>query len=127
MSLRSFLIVCLVCAVLCSSAWWLVLNYINPQEGGIFALLMFYGSLGVASASLLTIIGYGWRRWRCPEEVHFHLMIPAIRQAGLLTAVILGSLILQSQRLLNWWNAGLLIIVLAALEFVFISFGRHQA
>lgn len=121
MTLRSYLAGMMASTIFCWLAWGLVLYYVNPQEANLIGFLSFYLSLFFASVGTLTLIGFYLRVWFSKNEVLFSHVNPAFRQAILLSIILIVSLILQSFRILTWWDGGLLIASVALLEFYFMS------
>ncbi len=108
-------------------AWavlWLVMKYLDPQSTGFLGLLLFYVAVFLSVTGTLTIFGFTWRMFRFKDEVLFRHMTQAFRQGAMLALVVVGALFLEAQKLLTWWNLGLLILGLTLLEFFWLSVKR---
>lgn len=108
-------------------AWavlWLVMEYLDPKSTGFLGLLLFYVAVFLSVTGTLTILGFAWRMFRFKDEVLFRHMTQAFRQGAMLALVVVGALFLEAQKLLTWWNLGLLILGLTLLEFFWLSVKR---
>ncbi|MBI5467387.1 MAG: hypothetical protein HY975_04220 [Candidatus Kerfeldbacteria bacterium] len=121
MSLVRFLIVLGLGTVLSWSAWVLVVALLDPQTGGVIALMLFYSSLFLALLGTLTLAGFFLRYWLEKETLIFQQVSIALRQATLLSGGATIALMLQSQRLLNIWVFLSLAIVLFVIEGFFLA------
>lgn len=130
MSLVRFLIVLGLGTVLSWSAWILVVTLLDPQTGGLIALMLFYSSLWLAILGTLTLAGFFLRYWLEKETLIFQQVSVALRQATLLSSGATIALMLQSRRLLSLWVLLSLAIVLFVIEGFFLagqSERHHQA
>lgn len=121
MTLRSYLIGMFISTLFCWASWVLILIYIDPEQTSFIGFLSFYVSLFFAVIGTLTIAGFYLRVWFTRNEVLFAHVVPAFRQAILLSLILVVSLILQSFRLLTWWDGALLVGSVTLLEFYFMS------
>lgn len=126
MPLKHYLIFITIGTFLCWVAWLMVLFFINPVEAGGMAFIVFYLSLFLALTGTLSLIGFFVRVWFSHELVVFRHLGVSSRQAVWLGALVVVTLLLQSQRLLTWWNALLLILFLGIIESLFLSRTEHQ-
>jgi len=121
MTLKKYLIGMMISTIFCWISWGMILYYVDPSSTGVVGLSAFYVSLFFALIGLLTLVGFYMRVWFSKNEILFAHVGPAFRQAILLSLVLVGSLLLQSFRLLTWWDGGLFIASVALLEFYFLS------
>jgi hypothetical protein len=121
MTLRSYLIGMLISTIFCWAAFFLILIYIDPDQASFIGFLSFYISLFFAIVGTLTLIGFYLRVWFSRNEVLFAHVAPAFRQAILLSLILVVSLVLQSFRLLTWWDGALLVGSVVLLEFYFMT------
>lgn len=125
MSLRAYLVGLGAISGVCWLAWLLTLVNTNPAQGGQAALLSFYFSLLVALVGTLTLAGYFVRLYFSRNELKFVLFRQALRQAWLLGGLLVTLLVLQSIRLVSWWDILLLIAVAFLLELYLRSNARR--
>ena len=125
MTTKQYVILMLICTVMCWGGWLMVISFINPQTAGFFGLVLFYLSLFFALVGILALAGYlfRWlftRRYSKSEEVTI-----SFRQAIFFAMVVSGAFFLQGNRLLTWLNALLLVVLVTVIEFLFISLKRN--
>ena len=96
-----------------------------PSQGkkGV-GFTLFYLSLGLTLAGVISIVGFVLRVAIHRDEMLSRLVGLSFRQAVLLSALAVIALILRSRDLLSWWNSILLIVSATIVEFIFISLGR---
>jgi len=99
---------------------------IEPSEAGLLAFLFFYSSLGFALIGTFSILGVVFRWKVLKDEMAYKHVRVASRQAVLFSLSLIGALLLQSQRSLNWWNLLLLIVGASLVELFFISYKRFN-
>ena len=121
MTLKKYLIGMFLSTVFCWISFGLILFYIDPVRTGILGVICFYLSLFFAIVGTLTLIGFYLRIWLSKNEVLFAHVGPSFRQAVLISIALIGCLVLQSFRLLNWWDGGLFVGSVALIEFYFLS------
>lgn len=127
MTLQKYLLGIAVSTVFCLAAFVLVLLYVDPSESGIAGFLGFYASLGFGLVGLFTLIGFYIRLWSTKNEVIYAHVAPSFRQAVFLAILVIGCLILQSFRLLTWWDGLLFAISVILLEVFFMSRMKHRS
>ncbi len=120
MSLRIYLLLLLIVTLVCWGLFAFILFGVDP-EGGKLGVIAFYAALGFAVMGTYALLGYVIRsRLSRGEELYANLGV-SLRQGLLLTIGFIGVLLLQSIRLLNWWDGCLLVGFLVLLEFFFLS------
>lgn len=102
-----------------------MLFFINPQLTSVLGFALLYLSLFFALTGTLSLLGYlfRWlftRKYSKSDEVTI-----SFRQAVFFALVFTGSLFLQGNRLLTWVNALVLVALVTALEFLFVSLKRN--
>jgi hypothetical protein len=110
-----------VSTVLCFLSWLLIVVYIDPTTTNLVGISLFYLSLFFFLVGLFTLLGFFLRRRLFKNETEFTQTGIAFRQGVLLSLVFIGSLILQSLKMLNLGNVVLLVFSLSLLEFYFLS------
>ncbi len=124
MSLKQYLIWMAIGTAVAWGAFFVVLNYLSPDTAGMLGFAFFYLSLFLSITGTLTLFGFAWRHFRHRDEVLFRHVSISFRQGLLLAAMAVGALLLQANKLLTWWNLGLLIVGLTLLEFFLLSARR---
>lgn len=127
MSLAKYLILLSICTALSLIAWFFVLFFMNPIQGGIPVKIFFYLSLDLALCGAFSLIGFMIRsRWLKTDEMAYQGVNIASRQSIILSFVVISTLILQSQRFLNWWMMLIVLALAGTVELLFISFKKSN-
>ena len=100
--------------------WW----RINPTEAGWLGIGLFYVSAALSLTGTFFFIGKFFRTKLGSKQLLSITFAAALRQGILFTLLVIGWLALNSQRMASLWNLVLLLLVLTACEFFFMS--RHQ-
>lgn len=120
MNFKQFLTIMLIGTLICWVMFFLVIFNIDPASG-ITALLSFYSSLVMALIGTFSIIGTVVRIFILKKPIIFKEVKNSLRQALLFSFLIIVILILQSKRILAWWNVFFLIVAFSAIEGILIS------
>jgi hypothetical protein len=127
MSITKYLILLSICTALSFTAWFFVLFFMNPIQGGIPVKIFFYLSLGFALCGAFSLCGYLIRsRITKTDEMAYKGVSIASRQSIVLSGVVLATLILQSQRWLTWWMMLIVLALAGTIELFFISFKKYN-
>jgi len=102
-----------------------VLFYIDPYKSGAMGIALFYVSLVMALTGTLYILGNILRKKFVKYQPAFPRLRVAWRQAVWFTTLIVGTLYLYHNSLLNFLNVILLMVILVVLEFFFISYKKE--
>ncbi len=121
MPLASFLIIIGAGTLLSWTAWALVLITLDPVNGGVVALLLFYGSFFLALFGTATVIGFFLRYWLERDTILFRQIAIALRHGLLVSAGATLALLFQSSRLLNVWSALALIALATVIELFYLA------
>ena len=108
-------------AVLCFAAWIMIVNNIDPGEADWRGLSLFYLSLFFALVSFFTLLIFFVRSKTFSERPAFSQIGISFRQGIFFSAALVGALLLQSFRMLDWRNGLLLLIGILILEFYFAN------
>lgn len=104
----------------------IVLTSIDPLTAGFFGFTLFYLSAFTALVGSLTVLGLLLRVYALKRKLLMTKQVAiSTRQAVLLSAVFVGALMLQSMKILNWWNTFFLVGGLTVIEFFIISLKRR--
>ncbi|MBI5037881.1 MAG: hypothetical protein HZC01_04230 [Candidatus Kerfeldbacteria bacterium] len=121
MSLKKYLIIMTTATLVSWIAWLFVFFFINPNEAGFVGFGLFYLSMLCALVGTFSLFGFFVRVWFTKEQVIFRHLGVATRQSFFFSILIIGTLMLQGARMLQWWTVLLLILFLTIMEFFFIS------
>ncbi len=126
MTLRQYLILMTISAIFCWIIWGFVLYSVDPTTAGILGFVFFYLSLFLSLVGTMSVLGLLLRMKFGKEALVFKTVTTSFRQATLLGLLVIGSLILKSQRILTWWNIVFLVLALVIMEFFFISYEKKR-
>lgn len=121
MSLKKYLFLMVFATILCWTAWSFVLFFINPRESGSVGFLFFYLSLFLGLLGIFSIVGFLLRYLFKKRDFNYDKVKVSFRQGAMFAILLTGSLFLQSQRLLVWWNILLFVFLLAIVEYYFLA------
>ncbi|PIT93770.1 hypothetical protein COU00_02555 [Candidatus Falkowbacteria bacterium CG10_big_fil_rev_8_21_14_0_10_43_11] len=124
MTLKTYLTIMFLATAICWAAWAVVINSINPETTNVIGFLLFYSSLFLAIVGTSAIFGFLIRFILLRKELVFRQVAISFRQSFLFASVIIASLILQSFRMLTWYNVLFLVVAVTVLEFFLISYKR---
>jgi len=99
----------------------LIVYYIDPNSGGVIGKLLFYLVLFFFSSGLFSLILLWLRRKIISEETAFSNVGLSFRQGILLALLISGLMVMQSFRILVWWDGLLLLAGIFLIELYFLS------
>lgn len=126
MNLFKYLIILGACTGLCLIAWLFVVFLMNPEQGGWLAALFFYISLWFTLAGGFSIAGVLVRGQVYQDEIAHKLVRDAMRQGSIFAILIIIALILQSGRVLTWWNFIIIVLAAVSAELFFISYKKFN-
>lgn len=122
MNLLAYLVGLVLVSIVAGACLSAILVYFNPFTSGLLVFISFYFSLFIVSASVFTLIGWiiriisKKRRSPLPKKEAIHRFEVSFRQGMFLSAILIASLILQSQKVLSWWNLLILVVVVGLSE-----------
>jgi len=97
-----------------------VVYFVDPEAGPVGKIL-FYFILFFALSGILNLIFLRLRRGITTSETAFANVGMSLRQAMILSFFAIGLLILQSFRVLVWWDGLLLLAGIFLVELYFLS------
>lgn len=121
MTLKSYLNAMAVATSVAFMGWGLVLMYIDPGSAGYMGMVLFYTTLFLGMMGFFTLISFSLKRWISNNEIIFSYIAGSFRQGFWLAVIIVGLLMMQGARILNWWDALLFVASISLLELYFIS------
>ncbi len=96
-----------------------ILLFIDPSKASLLIFLLFYFCLLALSISVFTLIIFFLRKIFV-NALHFQMISVAIREAVLLSILLVGSLALSAKGLLFWWIELIFLIALVFIESFFL-------
>lgn len=126
MTVKVYTTIMLVGTLMSWAAWLLVLFLVSPRNAGTVGFILFYTSFFLGSMGTAAMIGLFVRHVRVKNRFVVEKVIDSFRQAFWFALLLVISLVLQSHGQLTWWNALLVVLIVATLEFFFISATRGR-
>jgi|SRR3989338_490415 len=123
MAVGQYLGLIVVGTILSLASFWLVVTSVDPTQTTSGGFFLFHAGLFLSLVGVLFISG-NFLRARFSRQLDYIRISAAMRQAVFLSALVIGWRMLHERGLATWYNLLLLIAVLTALEFFFIS--RHK-
>lgn len=121
MTIRSYLWGMRMLALAALAALAFVVFYINPERDGLLGKVFFYASLFFSVTGLATLFLFWLRKIFLKEEDLKDCIAISFREGALIGIAVCGSFILQSFRMLVWWDAGILVAGALLIELWFLS------
>lgn len=102
------------------AGWLAVIFYVDPETTGLFGQAAFFASLFCALSAFFILVLTKWQV--DPEDEKKARKLAASFRRGILLALfVVAILILQSLRLLVWWDALLVVVAILLVELFFLS------
>lgn len=121
MTVRGYLWGMRLSTLVAVAAFGLVACYVNPFRDGILGQTLFYISLFFSITGLATLFLFWLRRKFANNETVYLNVGVSFRQGMLVAFAVTLLFLLQSFRLLLWWDAGLVIAAVLLVELWFLS------
>lgn len=122
MTLRQYLLFMSALTLVAWGLWLLLLLNFHPNTSGALTFFFFYATLLLALTGAWSIAGLLVRRGRVSGRILlFRAVRRAFRQGVLLSTLMVGTLFLHGMRFLTWWNALILVALIAALEAFYLT------
>ncbi|MDD2646655.1 MAG: hypothetical protein PHV78_00040 [Patescibacteria group bacterium] len=120
MTLKQYLNLMFICTLICWGVWVLSIFLVNPQNAGILGFVLFYLSLFLAILGSTALVGFLIRA-RLGKTPIFAQVSIAFRQGIWIALIIIFALLLQSFRLLRWWNVALFALLVIIIEVLILT------
>jgi hypothetical protein len=121
MTLRSYIWSLRVFTLISLVALGLIILYIDPKGSGIFGKVLFYISLFFSLSGIINLVFLRLRRKMIHADREGDNVGLSFRQGALLAVLAVGLLILQSMRVLVWWDGLILVAGAFLMELYFLS------
>jgi len=109
-----------LCFILSLIVSLIFIIFIDPKEAGIFGLVVFLAAVFLATLSFFTLIFIILKiRWMKDKERIFENFSPSFRRAIFIAFFLIGLVLLNRFKLLEWWSYGILLLVIILLETIF--------
>jgi hypothetical protein len=120
MTLRLYLWGLKIGALVSLIGWLVVIFNVDPLKDGPIGLLLFYGSLFLFLATTLIVLFTAARRPADESEADAQYLKTSFRQGMLLATLGIIFLVMQSYRMLVWWDGLLVVAGILLVELYFL-------
>jgi hypothetical protein len=121
MTLKAYIWTWRLLSLLSLAALILVINYTGPDDYGVMGKIVFYAVLGLFLTGFFSLIMLFIRRKTLGEEAAGKNARLSMRQGMLLGILAVALLVLQSFRMLVWWDGLLVVAGVFLVELYFLS------
>jgi len=110
-----------IATILGWASWFVVITKLSPFISGYLALSLFYASFFIALTGTFAILNYYLRLTFSKNKNYVEHLNVALRQGSLLSIMVCVGLVFQRLRVLTWWDALLILIIVLLIEFYFMN------
>jgi hypothetical protein len=121
MTLKSYLWGMRFSAILAFTAWALVLFYTDPTKGGVLIKFVFYFTFFLLLSAIFILMLSWAKRKVVKEGGTFSDLGISFREGILLAFLAIALLVLQSFRILVWWDGLLVVAGIFLVELYFLT------
>jgi hypothetical protein len=121
MTIRAYLWGMRISTLVALVCFGFVIYFIDPVKDGALGRVLFYVSLFFSVTGLAILFLFWLRRLFSKNETAYLNVGISFRQGMLVALAVTAMFILQSFRLLLWWDAGLVIVGMLLVELWFLS------
>ncbi|OGI16449.1 MAG: hypothetical protein A2Z52_02820 [Candidatus Moranbacteria bacterium RBG_19FT_COMBO_42_6] len=121
MTLRSYIWGMRLAALFSFIGLGFVINYVDPEKSGEAGKVLFYLTLFFFLSSFFNLLLIWIRKKALGKEAISLNISLSFRQGVLLAIFVVGLLVLQSMRMLIWWDGLLLLAGIFIIELYFLS------
>ncbi len=128
MTAKNYSLIMGIATIIAWVGFFTIIFNFDPQEANWVIFTLFYLALFLATAGTLSIVGFLARILLLRKRMILrYLVVESFRQAIIVAGALVVTLLLQSIRILTWWNMVLLILAAATLEFLILLFKHNQS
>lgn len=102
------------------------LFYVNPFEGWIAGLVLFYGTFFVTVLGVVSLVGLAVRSMLSPAARQSRAALRSVREGALASLVAVSLLVLSHGNLLNILNGLVLVVLAIVIEYLFITLEKPR-
>ena len=121
MSLKSYIWGMRLVTLFSVAALVLVVNYVDPDSSGFLGKVLFYLILFFVLSGFFNLLLLRMRKKMIDDETAVANVSLSFRQGVLIAILFIGLLILQSFRILVWWDGLLVLAGVFLIELYFLS------
>jgi len=119
MSKKGFFAILILVLLLSIASFCIILFGVNPYKTSWHLFIFFYISIFIIIFCISSIIGLWLRIYFSSGKTNYMPTGTVLRQSFLIAIGVLGLLLLQAARILNWWDGILLILAVFLIDLYF--------
>ncbi|MBI3290721.1 hypothetical protein HYZ76_00395 [Candidatus Falkowbacteria bacterium] len=123
--MKAFLWLIILGVIAAWLSWAMIIVYFDPGETSLIGFSLFYISLFLGLSGTIFLAGDAIKSKILKKQLYPRVQ-SSVRHGIFFTMLIVGWVFLKSQDLANWWNILLYVLILAVLEFFFISSQKRK-
>ncbi len=121
MTLKAYLWGMRIMTLISLAAFGAVVYFFDPESSGFIGKILFYSVLFFLLSSFFNLVLLFFRRKMLGTDAAFLTVGLSFRQSLLLSLLCIGLLVLQSFRMLVWWDGLLVLAGIFLIELYFLS------
>lgn len=121
MTYSSYLAVIFFSSVVSWLSFYMVIERLDPFVNPVTAFVSISVTMFLALTGTFTILGFYLRLFWLKNSLYFYNINVSFRQGVLLAFAVCIMLGFQAFRILNWWDGMIIVLVVAIIEFSFLS------
>ena len=121
MTFRTYSFFIAVASILAWIAWIIICTSTDPINASRLQFFFFYLSLACALIGTLSLFGTMIRLWRYKDVLISRHVTRSLRQAILLTCIVITSLILLAKNVFSFGSMFALIFSISLIEYLFLT------
>jgi hypothetical protein len=121
MTIRTYLWGMRITTLIALAALGLVIYYVDPVRDVILGQVLFYIALFFSLTGIATLFLFWIRRRFSKNEIVYSNVGLSFRQGMIIAFAVVAMFVLQSFKLLIWWDGGLVVAAALLIELWFLS------
>lgn len=126
MNLKAAVLIMSGATVVAAGGFIFTLFYVNPFDGWMAGLILFYGTFFVTVLGMVSLALLGVRSLRSPAARQSRAALRSVREGALASLVAVSLLVLSHGNLLNILNSLVLVILAIVIEYFFITLEKPR-
>lgn len=125
MDIKQLLIVVSIATIIFWGVWFSVLAQTDPTSGDVLNFVLFYLTLFFAVLGTFFLASFGYRKMFNKFSMEYSIVGTSFRQSFFMGLLVISLLLLQGIRMLNIFNALILVAAVVVVEFFFLNLKRR--
>ena len=123
---KGYFLLLLIASIFGWASVVLILLRVDPFNSDIPTFILFYVSVGFALYGTFFLLGWFLRKMLIRRMSLDYYIEILFRQTLLAVILVIVLLLLQSVRLLSWWNSLLVVFAFIFIEYFLISYSKQR-